>query len=290
MLMRLAPAATLLLLLGPIFAGVAGVLLPALGYFPALGRTQFSLDAWRELASTPGLARSVEVSLLVGFGATLISLLIVVLLAAVSHGTRLFGLIRRSLSPVLAIPHVAVAIGLAFVIAPSGLLFRFWSSYLGGPPLPPDLLIVNDTWGLSLMGALVLKETPFLFLMVLAALPQADAERSMAQARTLGYYRIAAWLKAVLPLYSRALADANMVQWSENHPIRVATAEGLILTKMLAFRSQDQVDIETLLIANSDEIDIELIRREWGPFAATEVERTAWLESAFARFVPSRSK
>ena len=199
MFMRLAPAATLLLLLGPVFAGVAGVLLPALGYFPALGRTQFSLDAWRELASTPGLARSVEVSLLVGFGATLISLLIVVLLAAVSHGTRLFGLIRRSLSPVLAIPHVAVAIGLAFVIAPSGLLFRFWSSYLDGPPLPPDLLIVNDTWGLSLMGALVLKETPFLFLMVLAALPQADAERSMAQARTLGYYRIAAWLKAVLP-------------------------------------------------------------------------------------------
>lgn len=199
MFVRLAPAATLLLLCGPIVAGLMGTLLPALGYLPAIGRSQLSLDPWRELGSTPGLSRSIGVSLLVGFGATLISLAATVLLAATSHGTLIFKLIRRSLSPILAIPHVAVAVGLAFVIAPSGLLFRLWGSYLGGPVLPPDLLIVNDTWGLSLITALVLKEIPFLFLMVLAALPQVDADRSLALARTLGYSRIASWLKVVLP-------------------------------------------------------------------------------------------
>ena len=96
------------------------------------------------------------------------------------------------------------------------------------------------------------------------------------------------WLKPVLPFYMRTLADAKPLEWSEGHSIRVATAEGLILTKMVAFRPQDQMDVETLLTANRDEIDINLIREEWSPFAATEAERTAWLESVIARRVVRR--
>lgn len=60
------------------------------------------------------------------------------------------------------------------------------------------------------------------------------------------------------------------------------------LTKMVAFRPQDQVDIETLLTANRDTIDVDLIRREWAPFAPTEPERTAWLEAAIDRRVVRR--
>ena len=69
-----------------------------------------------------------------------------------------------------------------------------------------------------------------------------------------------------------------------------STAEGLILTKMVAFRPQDQIDIETLLTANRDEIDLELIRQEWAPFAETEAERTAWLEATIARRVIRREQ
>jgi hypothetical protein len=93
------------------------------------------------------------------------------------------------------------------------------------------------------------------------------------------------WLKPVLPLYSRTLADAAPMQWTDGHIVRVATAEGLILTKMVSFRPQDQVDIETLLTANRDMIDVQSIRDEWAPFAAMEVERTAWLEAAIDRRV-----
>ena len=96
------------------------------------------------------------------------------------------------------------------------------------------------------------------------------------------------WLKPVLPFYSRAIADAKPLDWSEGHPVRVATAEGLILTKMVAFRSLDQMDIDTLLTANRDTIDVQLIRDEWTPFAATEVERTAWLEAAIAKRIDRR--
>jgi hypothetical protein len=96
------------------------------------------------------------------------------------------------------------------------------------------------------------------------------------------------WLKPVLPLYARTLADATAVEWTEGRTIRVATAEGLILTKMVAFRSQDQIDIDTLLTANRDTIDADLIRREWAPFAGAEPERTAWLEAAIERRVVRR--
>jgi hypothetical protein len=96
------------------------------------------------------------------------------------------------------------------------------------------------------------------------------------------------WLKPVLPFYSRALADATPMTWSEGHTVRVASAEGLILTKMVSFRPQDQLDIDTLLTANRDAIDVDLIRREWAPFAATEPERTAWLEAAIDRRVVRR--
>ena len=96
------------------------------------------------------------------------------------------------------------------------------------------------------------------------------------------------WLKPVLPFYSRALADAQPLEWSEGHAVQVATAEGLILTKLVAFRPQDQMDIETLLTANRDDIDIALIREEWSPFAATEAERTSWLEAVIEKRVVRR--
>lgn len=94
------------------------------------------------------------------------------------------------------------------------------------------------------------------------------------------------WLKPVLPLYARALAAASSLTWTEGHPLRVATAEGLILTKMVSFRPQDQADIETLMIANRDHLDVELIRREWSAVATGEEDRTAWLEDALTRLVP----
>jgi hypothetical protein len=96
------------------------------------------------------------------------------------------------------------------------------------------------------------------------------------------------WLKPVLPLDSRTIADAAPLKWTEGRTVRVATAEGLILTQMVAFRPQNQIDVETLLTANRDTVDVGLIREQWSPFAATEPERTAWLEAAIDRRVVRR--
>jgi hypothetical protein len=54
---------------------------------------------------------------------------------------------------------------------------------------------------------------------------------------------------------------------------------------MISFRPQDQVDMETLLAANRDQIDLTLIRREWSAVAQGEDARSAWLERAIGRLV-----
>ncbi|MCH9012298.1 MAG: ABC transporter permease, partial [Proteobacteria bacterium] len=198
-LLRFVPALTLLLFLAPIAAGLIGTWLPAFGYLPALGGEGFSLAPWRDLLASPGLATSLRLTLTSGFLATAVSLSLVIGFVAGCHGTRLFARLRRGLAPLLAVPHVAVAIGVAFLIAPSGWALRLVSPWATGWHTPPDVALVQDPYGLALAFALVIKEVPFLLLMTLAALDQTRAAERLAVARSLGYGPVTAWLKTVLP-------------------------------------------------------------------------------------------
>ena len=198
-MLRLMPWLILLLLTGPIVAGLGMAVLPAFGYFPALGGTELSLAPWQALFAQPGILRSVAVSFFTALVTTAVSLSVVMLFLASASGSWLDRAIRRLVSPLLALPHAAAAFGLAFLIAPSGLLARLISPGLSGWQQPPDLLSVQDPLGLSLMAGLILKEIPFLLLMSLAALPQLDPERRVRMARSLGYRPTIAWLKTVAP-------------------------------------------------------------------------------------------
>lgn len=198
-MLRWASHSLILLLAAPILLGTLIASLPAFGYFPALGSSEFSLDPWRDLVEVPGLTRSVVISLISGVLTPLIALTLVFLYLASATGSRLDQWIRRLVSPLLSFPHAAAAFGLAFLIAPSGLLSRILSPALTGWERPPDLLIVNDTWGLSLLFGLIIKEVPFLLLMSLAALPQLHPRQRVEVARTLGYRPTIAWLKVIAP-------------------------------------------------------------------------------------------
>ncbi|MFN4153755.1 MAG: ABC transporter permease [Paracoccaceae bacterium] len=194
-LLRWAPRLTLALLVVPVAAGLLGTLIPA-----------FSNDAkgFRALLDWAGLWPAVRLSLTTGIAATALSLVVTLLMVASLWGTRIFALIQHLLAPLLSVPHAAAALGLAFLIAPSGWIARLLSPWATGWTQPPDLLILNDPYGLSLTLGLVAKEVPFLFLMTLAALPQTDIARRMNVAQSLGAGRIAAFVISVLPsLYSQ---------------------------------------------------------------------------------------
>ena len=89
------------------------------------------------------------------------------------------------------------------------------------------------------------------------------------------------WLKPVIPAYAHVLERATEEFWF-GQPIRVASAEGLILLKLLAFRPQDQVDIQTLIAAQRDALDVDWIKSEWQTVAILDDPRMqaflAWVD------------
>jgi putative thiamine transport system permease protein len=178
----------------PIAAGLAGTLAPAVS-----GQGFATLGQW------PGLPRALALSVGTGLISTLAALAITVLMIAALHDRPGFVAFRRVLSPLLALPHAAAALGLAFLVAPSGWLVRLISPWATGWDNPPDLLILNDPMGIALTLGLVAKEVPFLMLMALAILPQTDIARRGQIAASLGYGRVMGFVLSTLPALYKGL-------------------------------------------------------------------------------------
>ena len=204
-MLRLIPAVTVTLIIGPILAGLVGTLLPAFGFLPAIGRDGFSLEAWRELIATPGLFTSLRLTITAGFGATILSLVMAVGFVTTAARHPALKRFEQALAPLLAAPHAALALGFAFLILPSGWIARIISPELTGWTQPPAIVTVRDMAGLSFMIGLVLKEAPYLVLMILSALNQTPHRQIVAAAQALGYSPAKAWLVGVFPLVYRQI-------------------------------------------------------------------------------------
>lgn len=197
--LRFAPAATIAVLLLPIVAGLLGTLLPAFGYLPAIGGASFNLDGWRKLAAAPGFSTSLATTLLTGIVASTLAVVGAFGFCAYTWGRTWTRRVGGWMAPILATPHSAIALGLAFLIAPSGWVVRALSPWLTGWTLPPDVATVGHPSGAALVLGLLLKEIPYLVLMIVGALHQVAATQHLAVARAAGYARAEAWLKVILP-------------------------------------------------------------------------------------------
>lgn len=208
MLNRIGPPFAIFLLTGPILAGLAGTLLPAIGYLPAIGGDEITLRHFTMVMTEPGIVRSCLVSLASGIVTAAVSLSIVIGFVAASAGLKFFTRIQHIISPLLSVPHAAAAFGLAFLIAPSGMAARLLSPELTGWLRPPDLLIIHDGLGLSMMAGLITKEIPFLLLMTLAALPQVRIRETRMLAAGFGYGRMAGFVFTLWPQIYRQIRFA----------------------------------------------------------------------------------
>ena len=200
-------ALALMVLVMPVLLGVLGAVLPAFGYLPPLGGLGFGLQPFIEFFNLPGINRAISLSLITGILATVISTLLALLLPGLLYGSRLFGMMRQYLAPMLSLPHVTVAVGLLFLLQPSGWLIRLISPWLTGWDRPPVFGpmgglwggIVQDPYGIGLMIGLIAKEVPFLVLLVLAALSQINTRPLLILGRSLGYGPMASWIYLIVP-------------------------------------------------------------------------------------------
>jgi len=203
LLVKLSPALLLAILILPVLAGLLGVILPAFGWLPALGKNEFNLQGFWQLSQTPGLAQMIGLSFFSSFISGLLAFFITTMLLATYFDSPWLARIQRLLGPLLVIPHAAAAIAIAFLLTPSGMLARLLSPWLTGWQSPADWLLPHDPWGISIIIGLTLKELPFLLLMTLSAIAQPSLNMKLrAQYRvalSLGYYPMTAFFKAVLP-------------------------------------------------------------------------------------------
>lgn len=218
-------------LVAPIAAGLWQTARAAFGILPAIGATDASLDAGRALMAVPGLATALRHSIITGLGATALSLAIATGFCAFVHPRMTPRQSARALAPYLAVPHAAMAIGLAFLLSPSGWIARAIAPFAGWEA-PPGIASVNDALGLSLVLGLVVKELPFLLLVMLSALTQIPVARQMAAGRSLGYGHGVVWAKVILPqvwplirlpvlvvlAYALSVVDMAMILGPSNPP------------------------------------------------------------------------
>jgi len=182
---------------------LALVLLPLLAI--ALMATQSLADtsAWHALWSAPQTLSALGLTLWTGLASTALAWWISAWLLAQGFVRQRMTQMTRALPAMLATPHAALAIGLVFLVAPSGWLLRAVSPWLTGFEFPPPWPTTQDPWGLGLIVALVLKEVPFLLWTAASQLQREDtrrrwrAEHSLAQ--TLGYGPSRAWWRVVWP-------------------------------------------------------------------------------------------
>lgn len=159
-----------------------------------------TLEPWRELLADPAFVDAVWFTLRVALVATAASCLLALVLA---QALRRRGAALRALASLpVPVPHVLVALLAVVWLAPGGLAERA----LGALPLS----LVRDEWGLGVVLVYVYKETPFLVLLLLAAMGRSLREREEAAAvHGAGGARRLAWV--VWPAVRRPLTLGAVV-------------------------------------------------------------------------------
>ena len=287
-------AAVLLLILLPILAGVWQTLRAAAGWMPAIGATDAGLGAFRELLAIPGLARATLVSLWTGVATTLLSLALAAACCIRWHDR---GWPLRVLAPVLAAPHAALAIGLGFLIAPSGWLARA-AAPLVGWDRPPDIGTLNDPFGLALILGMTAKEFPFLLLMMLAALKQIPLSRHLRSARALGLPEAHIWLTLIAPqlwplirlpvlvvlAYSLSVVDVAMILGPANPPTLAVMLTRLYgdpdLMRLLPASAGSLLQLALVVLAGAGVMGLQRVIRRHGPHWVAQGHRLPGLAIA----------
>ena len=181
----------------------AVIAVPSLGVIWSAAAAALHTDAWSALWNDPQLPAALGMTLWTGLAATALAVALAALMMSLSFPGARWERMVKALAPMLAVPHAAFAIGLAFLIAPSGWLLRALSPWATGFDAPPAWPTTQDPWGLGLISVLVAKEIPFLLWAAATQLRRADTAsrwaRELDVATSMGYAPSTAWWRIVWP-------------------------------------------------------------------------------------------
>lgn len=153
---------------------------------------------WQALVQEPQFAIALRHTLISALGSTLLALALALSTVIVLYPSTAWQWLTRRLALLLAFPHAAFAVGLGFLLAPTGLIARLLAPVLEWVS-PPLWLTPQDPYALSLTLALALKESWFLLWVLAAVLQQKSTVNALQVAQSLGYGSLQSWLQVLLP-------------------------------------------------------------------------------------------
>jgi len=205
----LAPA---LLVVGVFFVGgVAQAVAQSFGYQPYLTGARLSPAAYTTLWSDPAVRASLlltaRVAVLSTFAAAVLAVAAALLIRRLGRSR---GWVTGLFQANLAAPHLVGALCMMLLLSQSGLLSRL-SHALGWTAGPAEFPALTGDWfGWSIIAEYVWKETPFLTVIVLAALTRGVSDLEDA-ARSLGAGRWQRLTHVTMPILTPSLAAGSVL-------------------------------------------------------------------------------
>ena len=191
--------------------GLALAVKESLGYEPVIRQTALSLDAYRALLEDREVQRSIVLTFRLALTATVVSATLAVasalLIRRLRTGRRLVTFVFQLNLPV---PHVVGALAALLLLDQAGLLSRGLHAVglVASPAQAPELTM--DGFGFGILAEYVWKETPFIGVVVLAALAGGIADLEDV-AGTLGAGPWRRFRHVVLPLISPAVLSTSVI-------------------------------------------------------------------------------
>lgn len=185
----------------PTIPGLLGVAASSMSYIPPLGMVQPSLSGFAQVFEWQGIFKSVGLTVVTSLLSTIFTCIVTYSIIQRFWGQRAWQRVEWCLSPLMSMPHVAYAIGFAFLFAPTGLgvraFFQLFGIDLNGAGEDGFATLVQDPLGLGLTLMLTLKEVPFLLLMSIPVLKQLEIDKAEKVCLSLGYQRHEFWWKCM---------------------------------------------------------------------------------------------
>ena len=195
----------------PTVAGFLGVLFPALGWFPIYGSSEITIEFLLRLFNQPGFLHSSWLTVFTALFSTFVAYWICIFTFIFSQKLLFYSMLRKVIAPIISVPHITVAIGVLFLIQPSGWISRSFSPWATGWQNPPDLNIAPDLYGFSLILGLIVKETPFLLLVGFAIIRQTELKEYRKQIMSLGYGSISGWFHVIHPIIAKRMRLSALI-------------------------------------------------------------------------------
>lgn len=259
--LMLAPALAVVVVLfgGGLWLAVA----QSVGYVPAIGRTEFSLEAYQRIFSNPAFGRSLLLTLWIAGASTAVSTLLALTAALTLRrafpGKKIATFLFQANLP---IPHLVGAIGILLLFSQSGFLARL--GYAAGLiQAPADFpALVYDPYAIGIILEYVWKSTVFIGVILLAAL-QSIGEEYEQVAQTLGANQWQRLRYVILPLLRPSLLSASILVFAFTFgafevPLLLGTRYPSALP-VLAYRFYTDVDLNARPEAMAMSVIIALI-------------------------------